>query len=76
MKNDHDEIEHPKHYQSDAGIECIQAIAGAVEHKVGMDAVCTANIIKYLWRCEDKGGDQDIEKARWYLAYMIKLRQQ
>ena len=36
-----------------------------------MDAICTANIIKYLWRCEEKGGLEDLKKAQWYLSKMI-----
>jgi hypothetical protein len=42
---------------------------------VGMDAVCTANVIKYIWRCESKGGIEDLKKALWYLIHMIELNE-
>ena len=60
----------PKHYQH-GPIECIDAIESATINKVGLDAVCTANVIKYLWRCENKGGIEDMEKALWYIERMI-----
>lgn len=60
----------PKHYQQ-GPIECIDAIESATINKVGLDAVCTANVIKYLWRCENKGGIEDMEKALWYIERMI-----
>ena len=33
---------------------------------------CKGNILKYLWRWEDKGGLQDLKKARVYLNWMIE----
>ena len=60
----------PKHYQQ-GDIECIDAIESATIHKKGLVAVCTANVIKYLWRCEDKNGLEDLYKARWYLDKLI-----
>lgn len=64
-------VNHPSHYQSSNGIECIQAIEAATENKTGMVAVCTANIIKYLWRCENKGGTDDIRKAAKYMEFLL-----
>jgi len=61
----------PDHYKSENGVECIQAIESATENKKGLAAVCTANVIKYLWRCEEKGGIEDAKKALWYLEKMI-----
>lgn len=60
----------PGHYKQGA-IECISAIESATINKKGLDAVCTANVIKYLWRCENKGGLEDMKKAKWYLDRMI-----
>ena len=31
-----------------------------------------ANVIKYMWRWKEKGGADDLKKARWYLDYLIK----
>lgn len=60
----------PTHYKQGI-IECIDAIESATINKKGFDAVATANVIKYLWRFEEKGGLEDMKKARWYLDRMI-----
>lgn len=60
----------PSYYTSST-IECIDAIESATIKKKGLVAVCTGNIIKYLWRCEDKNGLEDLYKARWYLEKLI-----
>jgi len=60
----------PQHYRQ-GKIEAIDAIESATMNKKGLDAVATANVIKYLWRCEDKGGLEDMKKAKWYLERMI-----
>lgn len=60
----------PKHYKQ-GSVECIDAIESATMNKKGLDAVATANVIKYLWRCEEKGGLEDMKKAKWYLERMI-----
>lgn len=64
-------VNHPAHYISKNGLECIDAIEAATEDLGGMDAVCTAQVIKYIWRWKHKNGLQDLEKARWYLKYLI-----
>lgn len=67
-----DEVNHPTHY-TQGGVECIDAIAAATINKRGIEAVCTANAIKYLWRFEDKGSAQkDIRKAKWYLEKLLE----
>lgn len=60
----------PPHYNQ-AGIECIDAIAAATSGKSGIEAVCIANVVKYLWRYELKNGVEDVKKARWYLDRLI-----
>lgn len=56
----------PNHYTRGA-VECIDAIEAATVEKCGIEAACTANVIKYLWRYEAKNGLEDVKKARWYL---------
>jgi len=63
--NGHDAI-NPNHYRA-GKVECIDALEAATVNKSGIEAVCTANIIKYLWRYESKNGLEDVRKARWYL---------
>jgi len=65
-----DNVNHPSHY-TQGGIECIDAIAAATIGKAGIEAACTANVIKYLWRYELKNGVEDVKKARWYIDRLI-----
>lgn len=60
----------PNHYKQ-GKVECIDALAAATTNKVGIEAVCVANIIKYLWRYETKGGVEDVRKAHWYIERLI-----
>lgn len=65
-----DNVNSPSHY-TQAGIECIDAITAAVSGKTGIEAVCVANVIKYLWRYELKNGVEDVKKAQWYLKRLV-----
>jgi hypothetical protein len=67
-----DNVNHPSHYTQGA-IECIDAIKEATKGLFGIEAVCTANIIKYVWRWKFKNGLEDLDKASWYLD---KLKQE
>lgn len=64
------EVNHPEHY-TQGEIECIDAITAATVNKKGIEAVCVANVIKYLWRYEKKGGKKDVEKAKWYIEKLL-----
>lgn len=65
-----DNVNHPSHY-TQGGVECIDAITAATVNKTGIEAVCTANVLKYLWRYEAKNGMEDVKKAQWYLNRLI-----
>lgn len=65
-----DNVNSPSHY-TQARIECIDAITAAVSGKSGIEAVCVANVIKYLWRYELKNGVEDVRKAQWYLNRLV-----
>lgn len=67
---DIDVVNHPSHYNK-GRIECIDAIDSATVGKTGIEAVAVANIIKYLWRYEEKGGLESVRKAQWYLNKLI-----
>ena len=67
---DVDVVNHPSHYTK-GNIECIDAIDSATTGKSGIEAVCVANVIKYLWRYEEKNGLEDVKKAKWYLNKLI-----
>lgn len=66
-----DMVNHPQHY-TQGGIECIDALKAATVGKRGIEAVCVANIIKYLWRYEEKNGVEDVCKAKWYIERLLK----
>ena len=70
-KQTKDNVNHPSHYTQGA-IECIDAIKEATKGLFGIEAVCTANIIKYVWRWKFKNGVEDLRKAEWYLQRLIK----
>ena len=64
-----DNVNHPPHYNQ-GGIECLEAIKAALGD--GFVAYLRGNVIKYLWRCEHKGGIEDLKKAAFYLDRAIK----
>ena len=60
-----DLVNHPKHYTTHpSGVECIDI----TEHW----DYCLGNCLKYIWRHGEKGGVEDLKKARWYLNREIK----
>lgn len=71
-ENQHDPVNHPKHYQSQgavcpkcsAEIECLD-IVRHMEFNLG-------NAVKYIWRYKQKNGLEDLQKARFYLDDFIK----
>jgi hypothetical protein len=55
-----DLVNHPKHYNNHpSGVQCIEI----VRHM----SFAPGNAFKYIFRCFDKNGRQDLEKAVWYL---------
>ena len=64
-------VSHPDHYQTKSGLETIQVIKAFTDGLEGIEAVCTANVIKYICRWKKKNGLQDLKKAQWYLTYLI-----
>jgi len=65
----HDPVNYPKHYTSHpSGVECI-----TITEHYGFNL---GNVIKYLWRAEEKGSPlADLKKARWYLEREIQRRE-
>ena len=55
-----DIVNHPPHYKA-GGIETIDFIeAKELGYHLG-------NVVKYVLRHKEKGGIEDLKKARWYL---------
>lgn len=59
-------VDHPDHYQSDSGIEAIDAIRAALTPEE-FRGFCKGNVLKYIWRERLNGGAESLEKAAWYL---------
>ena len=64
-------VNKPPHYQTKTGLETIDVIDAFTEDLTGMEAVCTANVLKYVCRWKKKNGVEDLKKARWYLNRLI-----
>ena len=65
MTENHDPVNHPKHYTSHpSGVECL-TIAEYLPFNLG----CA---IKYLWRQEMKNGIEDLQKAVFYIKREIE----
>lgn len=60
----------PDHYTKGT-IESIDAMEASMS-KEEFQGYLKGNIQKYLWRWRDKGGVQDLHKAKWYLRRLIK----
>jgi hypothetical protein len=65
-----DNVNHPKHYTGRSiSYECIDITQ--------YQTFCTGNVIKYLWRYQDKGTPlEDLRKARWYAHRASMMREQ
>lgn len=60
-----DMVNHPPHYTAHpSGVECIQI----TEHM----NFCIGSAMKYLWRYENKGGLEDLQKAVFYISREIE----
>lgn len=64
-------VSHPNHYQSETGLEVIDVIEAFTFDLTGIEAVDTANVLKYICRWPKKNGIQDLKKAMWYLQHLI-----
>lgn len=72
---ENDMVNHPHHYQSynpELQIECIDAMRAAYGDE-DVKSFCLCNAFKYLFRCYDKGRNEDIKKAQWYLDKFMEL---
>ena len=71
MTSNKDMVNHPPHYKASNGIEVIDVIEAFTEDLIGIAAVDTGNVLKYMCRWVNKNGLQDLEKAQWYLNHLI-----
>lgn len=65
-----DNVNHPSHYCK-GGVECIDAIRASMS-KEAFAGYCKGNVMKYVFRAEDKGGAEDLRKAAVYLKWLLE----
>ena len=64
-------VNHPPHYTK-GGIECIEAIKASMT-KEAYKGYLKGNVLKYIWRYEDKGKSvEDLKKAQVYIGFLLK----
>lgn len=66
-----DNVNHPAHYNQN-GMECINEMILVF----GVEAVkyfCVCNAWKYRYRANKKNGNEDLEKANWYINKFKEL---
>lgn len=65
-----EKVNHPAHYQGKH--ECIDEMVALF----GVEAVkhfCMCNVHKYRYRASAKNGQEDLDKANWYMDKLIEL---
>ena len=65
-----DNVNHPSHYQGKH--ECIDEMIAMF----GVEAVksfCKCNVYKYRYRADKKNGQEDLDKADWYMDKLMEL---
>lgn len=75
VDTDNDMVNNPSHYQSmvgDLNIDCITAMRAAFGN-YETAVFCKLNAFKYVWRASSKNGNEDIDKASWYLNKFKEL---
>ena len=64
-------VNSPAHYQTEEGIECIDAIRAALTPEE-FKGFCKGNAIKYLWRAGKKDAEnQEFAKAAYYVGEIL-----
>lgn len=67
-----DNINNPAHYTA-GGIECIDAIQAALNAEE-FRGFCKGNVLKYVWRERQKGGNESVGKADWYMKRLLDAK--
>ena len=67
-----EKIHHPKHYSARNGHECIDIIRIMTKGIDGYEGYLIGNVIKYIFRYNEKNGVEDLKKSIKYLEFLIK----
>ena len=57
----------PDHYKNETSLECIEAMQIAFGRERVL-TFCMLNAFKYIWRWKNKNGEEDLNKASWYVS--------
>ena len=71
-ENKYDNVNHPKHYEGNCSIECIENMK-LIFKPTRLYDYCIIIAYKYLSRHRFKYGKEDLEKAMWYINYASGL---
>tara|TARA_R100001463_G_scaffold33678_2_gene74435 strand:- start:68 stop:304 length:237 start_codon:yes stop_codon:yes gene_type:complete len=71
MSESPDMVNRPGHYTKDGGIECIDGIKASMS-SAAFKGYLKGNVMKYIWRYENKNKLEDLQKANVYLGWLIK----
>ena len=63
-------VNHPSHYQGKH--ECIDEMI-ALFGVEAVKAFCKCNVYKYRYRAAAKNGQEDLDKANWYMDKLMEL---
>lgn len=66
-----DNVNHPAHYQGKH--ECIDEMLALFGRHAVMN-FCACNVYKYRYRAAAKNGQEDLDKANWYMDKLIELK--
>ena len=70
-EQDNDPVNHPSHY-TNGGMECIDEMI-LVFGKAAVMNFCLCNVWKYRKRALHKNGQEDLDKADWYMNKFKEL---
>lgn len=70
----YDPVQHPRHYNRDGAIECIDEMEAIFGPEMVM-YFCLGNVFKYRYRAGLKDdGYKDLEKSDWYMRKYIEYK--
>lgn len=70
-----EKVDHPKHYSKRNGHECIDIIRIMTKGIDGYEGYLIGNVIKYLFRYNEKNGAEDLKKSIKYVEFLIKEKE-
>ena len=67
-------VDHPSHYNANGAMECIDEMVLIFGKEATMH-FCLLNAWKYRYRANSKNGQEDWDKANWYIAKYKELKE-